>query len=1062
MFLHHKPEKMRESDFHNPPAKFRGAPFWAWNCKLEKEELREQIGCFKEMGMGGFHMHCRTGLDTEYLGDEFMELVADCSETAKSKDMLCWLYDEDRYASGFGGGYVTKDIAFRERYLYFTPEKEEGFLKNRASFEAACAKGEEPKGYFLKAYRITLENGLLDTYEVFEDEETEGIGLWYLYLALDEKSSWYNNQTYVDTLNKAALDKFIDITYERYYEKLGKDFGAGIPAIFTDEPQFSEIQHLAFAEERRGLKLPYTDDMEESFQKTYGESLLGHLPEVIWEKLDGEAATLRYRYINHLTDRFVEAYAKNIGDWCEAHNLAFTGHMKGEETLASQTVFVGEVMRSLRHFHIPGHDVLCDQRDYPTAKMAQSVARQYGRYGGLTETYGVTNWDFDFKGHKMSGDWQAAMGIAVRVHHVSWVSMKGEAKRDYPASINYQSPWYKEYPLLEDYFGRVNAAMTSGTPDVKIGVIHPIESYWMAFGPYEQTYEKREAMEEQYRNLCDWLTFGQLDFDYISEALLEEEKGAAYDENGFIMGEMRYPVVLVPDCTTLRKNTLKRLADYAGNGGQVVILGHPPVCVDGMKSGQGEELAALCERIPFEKGTVMKRLESFRSVDVLLENGGRSDNLLYQMRRDEDGKWFFLAHGFEKIRDGFWSMVDCEDYPYVEKLHIRLEGLYDLTVYDAMSGENYPLPCSHRDGQTWCEYNLGVHDSLLLRLRPAESGAGGREDKKTDKKQDTDPENRMLAEPQYRTRLPQPQSVTLEEPNVLLLDKADYRLNDGMWKKEEDILKLDNICRESLGYPPKEEAGAQPWTVKDQKGFPDTLWLRFNIESEIDVPACLALESRDVTQIYVNGILVDKEAKGWFVDKAIEKVEIPDIHKGSNTIVLQIPYGEKANVESCYLLGGFGVEVCGKEKRIVPLRNEYVFGDLTRQGLPFYGGNLTYHCKFVSEGGRTHIRAQYFSSPLLGVTLNGKKMGRIAFAPYELDLGVLEPGDYEIDITAFGNRFPTFGQLHNCDKNYSWFASCSWRTKNDRYAPEYQMKETGVLVTPELIVREDRIWNSIM
>ena len=114
MYLEHRTEKMREEDFRNPPARFRGTPFWAWNCTLKKENLRKQIGYFKEMGMGGFHMHCRTGMNTEYLGDEFMDMVSDCNETAKQKDMLCWLYDEDRYASGFGGGYVTKDIQYRE------------------------------------------------------------------------------------------------------------------------------------------------------------------------------------------------------------------------------------------------------------------------------------------------------------------------------------------------------------------------------------------------------------------------------------------------------------------------------------------------------------------------------------------------------------------------------------------------------------------------------------------------------------------------------------------------------------------------------------------------------------------------------------------------------------------------------------------------------------------------------------------------------------------------------------------------------------------------------------
>ena len=1042
MYLEHRPEKMREEDFRNPPARFRGTPFWAWNCTLKKENLRKQIGYFKEMGMGGFHMHCRTGMNTEYLGDEFMDMVSDCNETAKQKDMLCWLYDEDRYASGFGGGYVTKDIRYRERYLLFTPCRQDGYEKDRETFQRKCRQGEEPKGYFVMAYRVRLTMGYLEGY-VAEQEESircgDGETIWYAYLTVDEKSSWWNNQTYVNTLDKPALDRFIHITHERYYEKVGADFGKSIPAIFTDEPQFAEMENLNFAEEKKPVRLPFTDDFDESFQTAYGASLLEHLPEVIWEKGKDTAATFRYQYINHLTDRFVEAYAANVGSWCENHNLALTGHMKGEETLRSQTVFTGETMRSLRHFHLPGHDGLSDQRDYPTAKMAQSVSRQFGRFGALSETYGVTNWDFDFRGHKMSGDWQAALGIAVRVHHVSWLSMEGEAKRDYPASINYQSPWYKEYPLIENYFGRVNAALTSGRPQVKVGVIHPVESFWMTFGPYDQTYEKQEALENQYRDLCGWLTFGQMDFDYISEALLAEETNCAFDSRGFCMGEMRYQVILVPGCITLRESTVDRLLAFAGSGGRVVILGEAPVCMDGVFSEKVRELAGKCEVLTFEKGAVLKCLEPWRDVDVLLDSGGRADNLVYQMRQDEDGRWLFLAHGYEKVRDTFWSMVDCEDYPYVENIHLRIQGEYDLTVYDAMTGETEKLQCTHRNGQTRAEWRLGVHDSLLIRLTPAAE------------RQQCSGNAVEIREPSSRIRLTQPFEVIREEPNVLLLDKAEYRIDREPWQPEEDILRLDNICRRRFGYPPKEEAGAQPWTVKDEKGFPNVLSLRFAVDSLTDTWASLALESRDKTEIYVNGSLVEEESSGWFTDEAIEVVKIPPLRRGSNTIELRMPYGEKANVESCYLLGDFGVEVFGKEKRIIPVPEKVVFGDLTRQGMPFYGGNLTYRCKFTAPGGHMRLRAQYFSGPLLGAAVDGKRTGSIAFAPYEVDLGDLEAGEHLLEITAFGNRYHTFGQLHNCDRNYSWFASCSWRTKNDRWSDEYMLKELGILVTPELI-----------
>lgn len=64
-------------------------------------------------------MHSRVGLDTEYLGEEFMYLIQACVEKAKREDMLAGLYDEDRYPSGTAGYAVTKDEKYRKRYLVF-------------------------------------------------------------------------------------------------------------------------------------------------------------------------------------------------------------------------------------------------------------------------------------------------------------------------------------------------------------------------------------------------------------------------------------------------------------------------------------------------------------------------------------------------------------------------------------------------------------------------------------------------------------------------------------------------------------------------------------------------------------------------------------------------------------------------------------------------------------------------------------------------------------------------------------------------------------------------------
>lgn len=74
--------------FQNPSSEYRGSPFWSWNASLEPERLKRQIDYFQKMGFGGFHMHSRVGLDTPYMGPEFMDCVKECVGYAKKQVSL--------------------------------------------------------------------------------------------------------------------------------------------------------------------------------------------------------------------------------------------------------------------------------------------------------------------------------------------------------------------------------------------------------------------------------------------------------------------------------------------------------------------------------------------------------------------------------------------------------------------------------------------------------------------------------------------------------------------------------------------------------------------------------------------------------------------------------------------------------------------------------------------------------------------------------------------------------------------------------------------------------------
>ena len=1048
LYKKNKTEKLDMELFRNPTAEYRGTPFWSWNCKLEQEELEWQLEAFKKMGFGGAHMHVRTGLATPYLSDEFMDMVKACVDKAKKEEMLAWLYDEDRFPSGAAGGLVTKDEQYRCRYLLFTPRPYSGEDRKIEGEITLWGVIRSEDGRLLSCYDVELDDrGYLKSWKVIGADEPAEHEKWYAYLEVNKETPWYNNQTYVDTLNKAAIKRFVEVTHERYHQVVGEEFDETVPAIFTDEPEFTFKTCLSYAKGKEDVYLPWTDDLPETFAAACdGKDLMASLPELFWERADGRISEIRYHYHDHLCDRFVEAFADTCGDWCKEHNLALTGHMMREQTLQSQTAAVGEVMRSYRGFGIPGIDMLGGAYEYTTAKQCQSAVHQLGSEGMLSELYGVTNWDYEFRDYKQQGDWQAALGVTVRVPHLSHLSMAGEAKRDWPGSISYQSPWWEKFSLVEDHFARVNTALTRGKPIVKVGVLHPIESFWLHWGPSDQTALDRDNLDKNFQDIIEWLLFGGIDFDFISEALLPQlckEASAPLQ-----VGEMAYDVVIVPGCETLRSTTLERLEKFAAAGGRVIFAGELPSLENAVPSERGAALAAGTERIAFTKGAVLKALENVRTVEIRNATGALTGNLLYNLRSDGNGCWLFIASGKENY---------SRDVSKYQDLKIRIDGTWKVTLYNTMNGEREAIEHSVAAGVTEVRSRMYDYDSLLLWLEPVEECQMADASKPSDEINVAGDTSKAGGEAVSIVRnIPVPVTVpyTLDEPNVLLLDQAEYALDDEEWVScdgvpvKEEILRIDDACRDRLGWPRRKHNVAQPWVVKED-GSTHTLHLRWRIWSEIAREGIrLAIEDAERLVIRWNGQETDNTVNGWYVDKSIKTVNLPPLNPGENILEASIPFGKRTDVEWAYLLGDFGVEVCGSLVKIVEARKQLAFGSLAVQGLPFYGGNITYHIPVETKGGELSIRSGLYRGGLQVISVDGGEEVPLIYAPYTASLGVHPAGGHTVDVTLYGNRRNSFGPVHFTDRKNNGSDPNKWRTTGELWSYDYQLKEVGVLSTP--------------
>ena len=458
-----------KKDFLNPGKDYRSAPFWSWNDKLSSNELLRQVKDMKEHGMGGFFMHSREGLETEYMSKDWMNCIKAVVEASKKIGMNAWLYDEDRWPSGFAGGRVPlRGDKYRAKTLGMAKVRKERKLsgKELASF---CIKLE--KGKITDLRKVEGKDRLLP--------KRNEIGLIFT-REVAKPSEWFNNDAYSDNLNPDSVRAFIDSTYEAYKKEVGDEFGKTIPGIFTDEPNFFIADFFPETLRKDIECIPWTDGFVEYFEKICGYNFLNLVPYFFF---DGEKSRkVRHDYWLALTRRFQEAYSRQIGNWCEKNDLLFTGHYLIENDFPEQIKTSGAVMPHYVYQQAPGIDILTESiHETLTVKQCSSVANQFGRNIVLSETYGCSGWEFTFQGQKWVGDWQYALGVTLRSQHLALYTLKGCRKRDYPPSFNYNTTWWKYNKVAEDYFARLSSLLMKGKAKRDILLLHPITGAWSLF-----------------------------------------------------------------------------------------------------------------------------------------------------------------------------------------------------------------------------------------------------------------------------------------------------------------------------------------------------------------------------------------------------------------------------------------------------------------------------------------------------------------------------------------------------------------------------------------------------
>ncbi|MBQ9116044.1 MAG: hypothetical protein IJY04_03385 [Clostridia bacterium] len=495
-------------DFKNIDKKYRPVPFWSWNDRLDTEETRRQVALMDEAGIGGYFMHARGGLQTEYMGEEWFDNVRAAISEGDTRGMHSWAYDENGWPSGFGGGKVS-------------------------------GLGEEYQQKSLHTEPLTEENRNAKTTVLERD------GYRYYYEI---------NEFYVDVLDGKVTDRFIEEIYAEYYRREG----SGFDGFFTDEPQIL-----------RGTGYPWSFTLESEFRDAYGYSLIDSL-DALFLPLEN-SKRVRLDYWQLVTRLFSENFFGRIYDWCAAHGYGLTGHLVCEESMHSQLVSNGAAMPHYEYFSIPGMDWLCRPvNECLTPVQVASVAAQMVKRQVLSETYAAAGHNVSHGELKRIFEWQMVHGINLLCPHLEGYSMRGIRKRDYPPAMYYQQPWWGDMPIFFDAMSRIGMLLSEGEVVADTLLIHPQTTAWILYDGEERGKDAVKQIDEYNRALLSDMR--ALEDKHILYHLGDETMISRHGrvENGrFIIGKMSYATLVLPHHIEFLPYTESLINEFRAQGGRV-------------------------------------------------------------------------------------------------------------------------------------------------------------------------------------------------------------------------------------------------------------------------------------------------------------------------------------------------------------------------------------------------------------------------------------------------------------------------------------------------------------
>ena len=626
-----------------------------------------------------------------FCGDEWWSDMREICDEAKKLGMKVWILDDKHFPTGFANHLIPKKYPERRKWQLTEHHADMmGPMANASLLMPELKDDDQLIGIVAYPRKDTEENLIDAPIDLTANAKGRFLywdvpeGCWRVFYFVKTRRGCRQHEVdYIHLIDRESVGVLIEAVYDEHYEKLGPYFGETIVGFFSDEPSLGNdfFRHGVTNNGIYSMKIGMV-----GVALTWSDELLGRMIDAegagialrlagLWYELGERSASLRYLYMDQLTQLFRDHFSYQLGDWCRKHGVMYIGHIIEDMNCHGRLGYSGgHYFRSLEGQDMAGIDIVLHQilpgfgayktacigsggvadpefYHYVLAKLAASLSHIKPEMQGraMCEVFGAYGWAEGAPMMKWLMDHLLVRGVNYFVPHAFSPKFPDP---DCPPHFGAagKDPQFAGFTKLMGYINRAAHLLTGGTHVASAAILYHAESEWMNIDDCMLTQQPAKALYDAH-----------IDYDIVPMDALTND--AQVEDKKLLIGGASYDCLVIPRAPRLPDALIMALNALQRDGLKLFYVEGAPI---GAQNANIVKLDALAQA-----------LKSNGIYDVRVDGEYRMLRI-YHVRQD-DRNLFMLFN--ESITDAVQTIVRFPCAGTAVKVN-ALDEIYEAVAAD--------------------------------------------------------------------------------------------------------------------------------------------------------------------------------------------------------------------------------------------------------------------------------------------------------------------------------------------------------------------------------------------